>query len=980
MKKILTLVVLLLAVAVAGHAQKLDPRLTDLVSRPVSQKKGKAAPATPKALCPVEWKEVQQRMNITLDEDGTLQSLSVIARLQKGRGVPTAQLEKLGIRVVDVVGRLVILDVPAEQLYGLEQVEELESVEADMALQLMNNRTRQLTGVDAVNGEDAAAFTASGLPAATTDLDYYTGKGVLAGVVDQGIDFNHAAFRKSNGSTRLVAAIMPEYQDNLGLYLHVYAPAAISSLTTDYTEGSHGSHTSATMAGTPITITVGKDETARDIDLRGMAPDADLYLSGLPQLYNSHIVSSVAYIFSYAEEHKMPAVVNLSLGSIGGFYNGTDELAEAISDQTHEGSKPGCVVAISAGNHSDEMRSITKMINPADQVQLKTILVPNNWGTWQNGGIVEDEEGTLPIYENVDIFSYLRSYTPFSMAVKAVDIKTGTVYELASSEEEAQNGYVALYEQTDGGNVVRKLESEVIAEVAQQLDQSGTFFFTDPKLRLALFISGAEVSTELVMQEEAYSGIAFSSGNLEGYTDGDGSLSLNISAVTDGAICVGAYTSRSWFWSMKQECAYHYGEEPPTVGEASDFTSYGTDDFGISRPDVLAPGEYVYSAFNFYDTTTANSGAEDGARSYALAGKTTAHERTQYYGHMQGTSQATPAVAGIIALWLQANPKLCTNDIRRIIRLTADHDDYTDMAEKTPNNDIRQTGMGKINALKGLQLIASEQTNSLLLANADANTSAIATAASADPKLPVSVTLEDRTLYRDNSWNTLCLPFDLDLRESPLTGWGMTVIELDPATSSLDAEGTLTLNFRYAGYTLQAGKPYLIKWDCPVNAEAYAANPEDYDLIAPVFRFVNVNNTVPISVTTDDGKVSFVGTYDPVSIPSGGDPTKLYLGADNKLYWPSTAMTIGCQRAYFQLNNGLEVGDSEVAGTHIRNIVLNLDADTDAEPTAIQALSESLTTLSRLSDDWHTLSGIRLSARPTRPGLYIHQGRKVYVP
>ena len=123
-----------------------------------------------------------------------------------------------------------------------------------------------------------------------------------------------------------------------------------------------------------------------------------------------------------------------------------------------------------------------------------------------------------------------------------------------------------------------------------------------------------------------------------------------------------------------------------------------------------------------------------------------------------------------------------------------------------------------------------------------------------------------------------------------------------------------------------------------------------------------------------------MGTYEPVAIPAEGDRTKLYLGSNNKLLWPSRDMNINSQRAYFQLNNGLEVGDSEVAGTHIRNIVLNLDADTDAEPTAIQALSESLTTLSRLSDNWHTLSGIRLSARPTRPGLYIHQGRKVYVP
>lgn len=33
-----------------------------------------------------------------------------------------------------------------------------------------------------------------------------------------------------------------------------------------------------------------------------------------------------------------------------------------------------------------------------------------------------------------------------------------------------------------------------------------------------------------------------------------------------------------------------------------------------------------------------------------------------------------------------------------------------------------------------------------------------------------TVTLNDRTLYTDGSWNTLCLPFDLTLDGSPLEG------------------------------------------------------------------------------------------------------------------------------------------------------------------------------------------------------------------
>ena len=67
---------------------------------------------------------------------------------------------------------------------------------------------------------------------------------------------------------------------------------------------------------------------------------------------------------------------------------------------------------------------------------------------------------------------------------------------------------------------------------------------------------------------------------------------------------------------------------------------------------------------------------------------------------MSGTSMAAPTVAGIIALWLQANPNLSVAQVKDIIASSAIRDRYTigtHCDQFGPN--------GKINALEGLMIV-----------------------------------------------------------------------------------------------------------------------------------------------------------------------------------------------------------------------------------------------------------------------------------
>ena len=235
----------------------------------------------------------------------------------------------------------------------------------------------------------------------------------------------------------------------------------------------------------------------------------------------------------------------------------------------------------------------------------------------------------------------------------------------------------------------------------------------------------------------------------------------------------------------------------------------------------------------------------------------------------------------------------------------------------------------------------------------------------------LAVALSGRTLYKDGSWNTLCLPFAVDLTASgPLSGDNVQAMTLNTTTSSF-ADGTLTLNFT-ATETIPAGTPFIIKWD---NTGVNITNP--------VFMGVTVSNAT--NNATVEGVLTFTGTYAPVRITdAAGDNTKLYLGAANKLYYPTKSMTIGTHRAYFQLLGDLTAGNSAGGKEHgndvedgVRAFVLNF-GDESTGITEAEANSSLFTLHSSLSE-WYTLDGRRLDGQPTAKGLYIHGGKKVIV-
>ncbi len=218
------------------------------------------------------------------------------------------------------------------------------------------------------------------------------------------------------------------------------------------------------------------------------------------------------------------------------------------------------------------------------------------------------------------------------------------------------------------------------------------------------------------------------------------------------------------------------------------------------------------------------------------------------------------------------------------------------------------------------------------------------------------VTLQGRKLYKDGSWNTLCLPFNVTLAGSPLAG--ATVKELDVTgtygghkTGFDTSDETLYLYFKDAT-AIEAGKPYLVKWTTGNT------------ITSPTFTGVTVSSQEAEAIESADGRVSFIGNYSPVTL-TAGDQSNLYLGTSNKLYYPGTKdKTINSLRAHFHV---------DLTGTmQVRNIRMNLDGSDDA--TGI--VDGRWKMEDGRSDAWYSLDGIRLSGEPSQKGIYIYKGKK----
>lgn len=574
--------------------------------------------------------------------------------------------QQLGVTPIAENANTATVRLTLDALQRLAKQQGVEYIQITSGATQMLNLARQEAGTDQIHkGTD--------LPKA------YTGKGVVVGVVDAGFDYMHAAFRRPADGALRIKRVWEQSATTLdgasapakyGYGIELNTPELIEKAQGDSDSNSHGTHVAAIAAGS---------DAYKDGAYVGNAPDADIVLVALDlnASTNADISNAVQYIFDYADEVGKPCVVNLSLGNQDGPHDGTstfDTMTDAMQG-------PGRLIVGAAGNHRTDAFHIDHTFATADAAPLRTFVkykvAPSNS---VSGGTIEiwGEKG-------VDFTVDIAAYSTFNKK----DARSTTVYP-AEGVTNVDFGKYAT-----GTWKVASEVSPLNGKPHVVLTSALTSIRNN--YAIALTVTPKTAGRVNIWSDNTF--LALESRDIEGFSAPDAASSTlcEIGGTGKRILTVGSYTTRNEYTTNAGQQA----TLQETVGDLSSFSSYGPTVDGRMKPNITAPGCFIISAVSNNDAS--------GNLMYAEYNEN--FGRYNQYGYMQGTSMASPFVAGIVATWLQAYPQLTPEQLHEIVQNTARKDNFTATA---PDNNW---GYGKINALDGLrQCIEKQETGCVSIA------------------------------------------------------------------------------------------------------------------------------------------------------------------------------------------------------------------------------------------------------------------------
>ena len=544
-----------------------------------------------------------------------------------------ADLDRLaadyGVAFNVVTGNLATAVIPMRSLVAFAEDADVENVDAGNTVRAMTDLAREYSQVDALHG---------GLPDFPRS---FTGKGVLIGVIDTGFDFMHPAFRDAEGNSRIIHVWDQSGRNgntpSMGYGVVFDTPELIRSAAHDVSRDTHGTHVAAIAA------------SSADV-YKGMAPESDIVVVATDKS-ESGIIDALAYLLDYAEKEKKPMAINLSMGTVIGFKDGTDPIASMIDELLDKSGKK-CLMAIAAGNEGH--RNSTIVTEAVGQ------------------GEVINTSFTPPSHMRENIFIGCSTTSAFQVTLSLVG-SDGVAFETSISSD--------VSESVSRENITGEKDYSLVT-LSPMKDADGLQRGVSINLYAPLK-DGQKWNLSVTGAAGKYIACC-DYGELD---NGSNASTMAATACGQIPISVGAYVSRDKFINLQ-------GTERSsdwTVGERYPLSGMGPAFDGRDKPDVLAPGAHIISAINNY-AASYNVNREDLAYTEVDA---LIPGRTNYWGAMCGTSMATPVVTGIMALWLQANPLLDFDLVRKLIGSPGSHIDA-------------QTGMESL--LAGVELPKSKNT------------------------------------------------------------------------------------------------------------------------------------------------------------------------------------------------------------------------------------------------------------------------------
>lgn len=592
-----------------------------------------------------------------------------------------------GAKVVDRVDDLYFVVMTLSQMERLSQSSHVVRIEANEAPSKEMNQTPELIGA-------TKASSGTGLPQA------FTGKGVLVGICDGGLDFTHPMFRNADGTTRIKWAWDPytgrgdkEGYRGIGSLYDTHEKLMVAKGFIDSVDY-HGSHVASIAAGSPIlngkyrgiacesdivmVECMTDDDTVDPTDPLGkrkleynvvldFAGDNGIQLKEEWKHYTTNLSNIARYMgikrfFDYAKEQGKPAVLNCSFGGAMSLFFDNSLEEEFFGKMTG----PGRVIVASGGNVGD-----------ADFYRHKAA-----------NATLED---SLIVYSNFSYLTFTTSNRDFKITL-TLNNKEHTQLTFTAADFDATvnsemhvkgvSGRRGIYRFGFDFGMRKTLPNGDEAWLLKVVCPTGiSMDYLNDICGMAIKVEG---SAEMRMHGNR-SKLFFK----QGWEATNSPYTLSDIGSYKDVIGVGLMCHRLSYINEKGDKTSGTTKNPE--GRISSWSSAGPTFDGRMKPDVCAPGYNIFAAGNSNlmqkqipsDSKYFVEHFNYDGRSYPIMG-------------ISGTSMAAPVVTGTVALWLQADPTLTPNRVKEVIAATAKHPDPT----LTYPNTIY--GNGEIDAYAGL--------------------------------------------------------------------------------------------------------------------------------------------------------------------------------------------------------------------------------------------------------------------------------------
>ncbi len=589
-------------------------------------------------------------------------------------------------------GRVSSVEIPERNILAFAKESAIEKIESSRAKgTFLMDTARIRNNIDSVLAGYAPLTQA------------YKGTGVIVGIIDGGIYWQHGDFRNpADSSTTRIRYIWDQGDNNTNTpplpynYGHQWSWIDINSGNCTHTppanDFSHGTCVAGIAAGNSLSTR----GTPYENQFTGVAPESEIIAVRILEDENflDNVTDAVDYIFKKADALGKPCVINTSVGTYYGSHDGRDLATYAIEQLLDE--RNGRVLVAAGGNAGNIPHHVGYVI-PADSAytffKYNAAAQEVYFDLWADTADFANALFAVGCNDtsgnNLGRINYLNVPADF-----APTQGNGVILNRNLFNGTTLLGQISMQATLDEDRYhVEFLITPANTKNLWRLQTSGSGTF-DLWSHSGLIGSADIVDSVSVGGQHVYI-------QYPGYHHADINKTIVSSwQCSDKIITVGNYSNRANYEdynhnifdvtnTIQNEC----GVSGPVVYDEVVGRRFKTSSFGPTRdnrlkPDVMATGSTTIctgDGNDIYLKVHANGGCNRFKVSV-----------TGYHLRNGGTSMASPIVAGIAALYLQKRPTATWNEIKHALICTAVKDGYTG---PTANNEY---GNGKVSAFHAM--------------------------------------------------------------------------------------------------------------------------------------------------------------------------------------------------------------------------------------------------------------------------------------